>query len=184
MFYREAGSERTRSLPAAWTDVVGVDPFVVLAQGRSFFRVQELLCCFRWRGNRGCAVTPAASSMKRPRLSTRRARRMRASDAELVSLSDGVSAGDPAREACWVAPSQRGVSLPGGPGERSGRAIGSVTTLESAEAGQHWSRPWWGRAWLRACWAHPLAGRVSVSWYVRPRSMATDHARSPHNPRR
>ena len=43
MFYREARSERTRSLPAAWTDVVGVDPFVVLAEGRSFFRVQELL---------------------------------------------------------------------------------------------------------------------------------------------
>ena len=43
VFYREAESGRARSLPAAWTDVVGVDPFVVLAEGRSFFRVQELL---------------------------------------------------------------------------------------------------------------------------------------------
>ncbi len=43
VFYQEVGSERTRSLPAAWTDVVGVDPFVVLAEGRSYFRVQELL---------------------------------------------------------------------------------------------------------------------------------------------
>ena len=46
VFYREAGSERTRSLPAAWIDVVGVDAFVVLAEGRSFFRVQEYWC--RW----------------------------------------------------------------------------------------------------------------------------------------
>jgi hypothetical protein len=43
VLYREAGSERTRSLPAAWTDVVGADPFLVLAEGRSLFRVQELL---------------------------------------------------------------------------------------------------------------------------------------------
>jgi hypothetical protein len=43
VFYREAGSERVRSLPAAWTDVGGVDAFVALAGGRSFFRVEDLL---------------------------------------------------------------------------------------------------------------------------------------------
>ena len=32
-----------RSLPAAWTDVVGVDAFVALAEGRSLFRVEDLL---------------------------------------------------------------------------------------------------------------------------------------------
>jgi hypothetical protein len=43
VLYREAESERTRSLPAGWTDVVGVDPYVVLAAGRSYFWVEELL---------------------------------------------------------------------------------------------------------------------------------------------
>jgi len=32
-----------RSLPASWTDVAGVDPFVALAAGRSRFRVEDLL---------------------------------------------------------------------------------------------------------------------------------------------
>ena len=32
-----------RSLPAAWSDVVGVDAFVALAEGRSLFRVEDLL---------------------------------------------------------------------------------------------------------------------------------------------
>ncbi len=32
-----------RSLPAAWTDVVSEDPFVVMANGRSPFRVEDLL---------------------------------------------------------------------------------------------------------------------------------------------
>jgi hypothetical protein len=31
------------SLPAAWTDVVSEDPFVVMAAGRSPFRVEDLL---------------------------------------------------------------------------------------------------------------------------------------------
>jgi hypothetical protein len=31
------------SLPAAWTDVVAEDPFVVMAAGRSPFRVDDLL---------------------------------------------------------------------------------------------------------------------------------------------
>ena len=43
VFYRGAGSERVHSLPAAWTDVVGVDAFVALAEGRSVFRVEDLL---------------------------------------------------------------------------------------------------------------------------------------------
>jgi hypothetical protein len=32
-----------RSLPSAWTDAGGVDPFVVVAAGRSPFRVADLL---------------------------------------------------------------------------------------------------------------------------------------------
>jgi len=43
VFYREADSERIRSLPAAWTDVDGIDAFVALAAGRSLFRVEDLL---------------------------------------------------------------------------------------------------------------------------------------------
>ena len=43
VFYRVAGSERVRSLPATWTDVVEVDAFVALARGRSLFRVEDLL---------------------------------------------------------------------------------------------------------------------------------------------
>ncbi len=42
MFFREQGAERLRSLPAAWTDIEGPDPFVVLAAGRAFFRVADL----------------------------------------------------------------------------------------------------------------------------------------------
>jgi hypothetical protein len=34
---------RLHSLPAAWTDVVALDPFVAVAAGRSVFRVAELL---------------------------------------------------------------------------------------------------------------------------------------------
>ena len=43
VFYREPGSGRVNSLPAAWTDVEGLDPFVVLAAGRSWFRVEDLV---------------------------------------------------------------------------------------------------------------------------------------------
>jgi hypothetical protein len=43
VFYRAPGSERVRSLPAIWTDVVEVDAFVALAGGRSLFRVEDLL---------------------------------------------------------------------------------------------------------------------------------------------
>jgi Family of unknown function (DUF5372) len=39
---------RLHSLPAAWTDAVAVDPFVVVAAGRSRLRVAELLELARW----------------------------------------------------------------------------------------------------------------------------------------
>lgn len=32
-----------RSLPAQWTSVVAPDPFVVVAAGRSYFRIEDLL---------------------------------------------------------------------------------------------------------------------------------------------
>ena len=31
------------ALPASWTDVIAVDPFVAVAQGRSLFRAEDLL---------------------------------------------------------------------------------------------------------------------------------------------
>jgi len=34
---------RLTSLPAQWTNVVAVDPFVTMAAGRSHFRVEDLL---------------------------------------------------------------------------------------------------------------------------------------------
>ena len=40
-FYDDAG--RLRKIPARWTDVVANDPFVVVAAGRSAFRVADLL---------------------------------------------------------------------------------------------------------------------------------------------
>ena len=47
VFFREPGSEKTRSLPARWTDVGGTDPFEVLAAGKSYFRVEDLLTLAR-----------------------------------------------------------------------------------------------------------------------------------------
>jgi hypothetical protein len=35
-------AERLLALPAAWTDVVAADPFVLVAHGRSLFRTQDL----------------------------------------------------------------------------------------------------------------------------------------------
>jgi len=40
-FHDDTG--RLRKIPAGWTDVVGDDPFVVVAAGRSAFRVADLL---------------------------------------------------------------------------------------------------------------------------------------------
>jgi hypothetical protein len=47
VFFRAPGEFRVRSLPAAWTDVEGPDPFVVLAAGRTCFRVADLLALAR-----------------------------------------------------------------------------------------------------------------------------------------
>ena len=43
VFYRRTGDDQVRTLPARWTDVVEPDPFLVLAAGRSLFRVEDLL---------------------------------------------------------------------------------------------------------------------------------------------
>lgn len=43
MFFRAAGDDRVRALPADWTDVEGPDPYLVLAAGRTYFRVADLL---------------------------------------------------------------------------------------------------------------------------------------------
>ena len=58
-FHDDAG--RLRKIPAAWTDVVAADPFVVVAAGRSAFRPTDLLALAdlidvlrpRRRGRRG-----------------------------------------------------------------------------------------------------------------------------------
>jgi hypothetical protein len=47
VFFREPGEVRVRSLPAGWTDVEGLDPFVVLAAGRTCFRVDDLIALVR-----------------------------------------------------------------------------------------------------------------------------------------
>ena len=43
MFFREPGQTQVRSLPAAWTDVVEPDPFLVVSAGRAYFRATDLL---------------------------------------------------------------------------------------------------------------------------------------------
>ncbi|MBI2764934.1 MAG: hypothetical protein HYX53_03375 [Chloroflexi bacterium] len=43
VFFRVEGQTCVRSLPASWTDVEGPDPFLVLAAGRSLFRVEDLI---------------------------------------------------------------------------------------------------------------------------------------------
>ena len=47
VFFRAPGEDRVRSLPAAWTDVEGVDPFVAPAAGRTCFRLTDLLALAR-----------------------------------------------------------------------------------------------------------------------------------------
>jgi hypothetical protein len=37
------GNGQLHSIPASWTDVAEVDPFVVVAAGRSLFRISDLL---------------------------------------------------------------------------------------------------------------------------------------------
>ena len=43
MFFRQPGEGEVHSLPAAWTDVEGPDPFLVIAAGRAHFRAADLL---------------------------------------------------------------------------------------------------------------------------------------------
>ncbi|MCZ7663135.1 MAG: Y4bD/Y4pK family protein [Thermoleophilia bacterium] len=43
VFFRRPGQKRVRSLPASWTDMEGVDPFLALSAGRAHFRVEELV---------------------------------------------------------------------------------------------------------------------------------------------
>jgi len=43
VFFRMPGDVCVRSLPAGWTDVEGTDPFLILAAGRTYFRVENLL---------------------------------------------------------------------------------------------------------------------------------------------
>lgn len=50
-YHDDAG--KLRSLPSAWTSVSPVDPFVVLAAGRSPFRVADLLELCRVMGAMG-----------------------------------------------------------------------------------------------------------------------------------
>lgn len=41
--YLDVGGERVERVPAAWTSLGGVDPFVKMSAGRSLFRVDDLL---------------------------------------------------------------------------------------------------------------------------------------------
>ncbi len=45
-FYDDQG--KPRALPAEWTDVFPVDPFVAVSAGRSAFRFQDLLELAHW----------------------------------------------------------------------------------------------------------------------------------------
>jgi hypothetical protein len=47
VFFRRPKEERLRSLPALWTDVEGLDPFLVMAAGRAHFRIADLLALGR-----------------------------------------------------------------------------------------------------------------------------------------
>lgn len=37
------GEGRVRTIPACWTSVASIDPFVAIAAGRSFFRYEDLV---------------------------------------------------------------------------------------------------------------------------------------------
>ena len=43
VFFQMAGEQQTRSVPTIWTDLAEPDRFVVLAAGRSDFRINDLL---------------------------------------------------------------------------------------------------------------------------------------------
>jgi len=48
--YYHDDTGKLRSIPAKWTDVAGGDPFVIVAAGRSPFRVVDLLELYRLVG--------------------------------------------------------------------------------------------------------------------------------------
>ena len=43
VFFRVPGEDRVRAMPANWKDVEGMDPYLVLSEGRSWFRVEDLV---------------------------------------------------------------------------------------------------------------------------------------------
>ena len=47
VFFRKPGEARVRSLPAGWTDIEGVDPFLLISAGRAHFRVEDLIALVR-----------------------------------------------------------------------------------------------------------------------------------------
>ena len=42
VYYKDS-KERLRCMPAEWTDIGPQDPYIALSQGRSFFRIEDLL---------------------------------------------------------------------------------------------------------------------------------------------
>jgi hypothetical protein len=46
VFFQDEAGE-LRSLPASWTSVAGVDPFVAVSEGRALFRVEDLVVLTR-----------------------------------------------------------------------------------------------------------------------------------------
>jgi hypothetical protein len=46
VFFQDGAGE-LRSLPARWTSVVGMEPFVAISAGRALFRVEDLLALCR-----------------------------------------------------------------------------------------------------------------------------------------
>ena len=42
MYFHDAGGHLT-SVPATWTSLAAIDPFVAVAAGRSLFRIEDLL---------------------------------------------------------------------------------------------------------------------------------------------
>jgi hypothetical protein len=47
VFFRKPKDERVHSLPASFTDVEGVDPYLAVSAGRAHFRSEDLLALTR-----------------------------------------------------------------------------------------------------------------------------------------
>ncbi len=92
VFFREPGGTRIRSMPAAWTDVEGPDPYLVVSAGRSNFRVDDLLTLAALVAelSRGACkgdyaahdrqITPGTSSCPQVKAPTRRQSRIQKRD--------------------------------------------------------------------------------------------------------